>query len=406
MNDRTNKHLFYASCLSLMSAALIFISREHLGHILIQEEHILTKIQFGDISGWAFKGTALALLIFSPFIDWLGLKRGMLIAWLFQVSGIIGFVISTNPMVMLISMTLAGFGWGLLEVTINPLCAAQFPDQKTRMLNILHAWWPGGLIVGGLFSTFFLDAISAPWQVYMLVMLIPVIIYGLLIFNKKFPETERVDAGVSNKVMFKTAFMPGFLLLLFGMSLTASAELAPGQWLETTFKEYANASGTLILVYGSMLMFVLRFFAGPLAKAINPIGIMTVSSLLTAIGLFMLSQAAETQSIFLIYISATVFYLGVCYMWPTMYSLAAELYPGGGGLTIGLIGFIGMLGVSVWIPQIGSLGVSYGLPTAFSIVSTLPAIAFIVYLVWWIKLGKTGGYKIVNLNKNIAETAS
>ena len=400
MNDKTNKHLFYASCLSLMSAALIFISREHLGHILIQEENILTKVQFGDISGWAFKGTALALLIFSPLIDWFGLKKGMIIAWFFQVTGIIGFVISTNPKVMLISMTLAGFGWGLLEVTINPLCAAQFPDQKTRMLNILHAWWPGGLIVGGLISTFFLDAISAPWQVYMLIMLLPVLLYGVLIFNKKFPETERVDAGISNKTAFKTAFKPGFLILLFCMSLTASAELAPGQWLETTFKEYANASGTLILVYGSMIMFVLRFFAGPLAKAINPIGIMTVSCFLASIGLYMLSQAAETQSIVFIYLSATVFYLGVCYMWPTMYSLAAELFPGGGGLTIGLIGFIGMLGVSVWIPQIGSLGQTYGLTTAFSIVSILPAIAFLVYLVWWIKLGRTGGYKIVNLNKS------
>ncbi|MFC1619456.1 sugar MFS transporter [Candidatus Neomarinimicrobiota bacterium] len=394
-----NKQLFYASCLSLMSAALIFISREHLGHILIQQERILTKVEFGNISGWAFKGTALALLIFSPLIDWFGLKRGMVIAWFFQVAGIVGFVISTNPMVMLISMTLAGFGWGILEVTINPLCAAQFPDQKTRMLNILHAWWPGGLIVGGLFSTFFLDAISAPWQVYMLVMLIPVLLYGILIFREKFPETERVDAGISNKAMFKTVITPGFLILLFCMSLTASAELAPGQWLETTFKEYANASGTLILVYGSAIMFILRFFAGPLAKAINPIGIMTVSCIMASIGLYMLSQAAETQSIVFIYLSATVFYLGICYMWPTMYSLAAELYPGGGGLTIGLIGFIGMLGVSVWIPQIGKLGVTYGLTTAFSIVSILPAIAFFIYLIWMIKLGLTGGYKIVNLKQ-------
>ena len=87
-------------------------------------------------------------------------------------------------------------------------------------------------------------------------------------------------------------------------------------------------------------------------------------------------------------------------MWPTMYSLAAELYSSGGGLTIGLIGFIGMLGVSVWVPQIGSLGEKYGLTTAFSIVSILPAIAFVIYFIWWIKLKKTGGYKIVHLKEN------
>ena len=398
MNKKYNNQLFYASCLALMSAALIFISREHLGHILISEENILTKEEFGSISGWAFKGTALALLIFSPIIDWFGLKRGMIIAWFCQVAGIVGFVISKNPSLMLVSMTLAGFGWGMLEVTINPLCATQFPEQKTKMLNRLHAWWPGGLIIGGLISAFVLDKISPPWQVYMLIMLVPVLIYGVLIFSKKFPKTERVNAGISNKIMFKAAIKPGFIILLFCMSLTASAELAPGQWLETTFKEYANASGTMILVYGSLIMFVLRFFAGPLAKAINPIGIMTVSTLLTSVGLFLLSQAAETQNIVFIYVSATIFYLGVCYMWPTMYSLASELHPRGGGFTIGLIGFIGMLGVSVWVPQIGSLGQTYGLTGAFAIVSILPALAFVIYSIWWIKLGRSGGYRIEKIN--------
>jgi len=131
MSDKSNKAIFYASCLSLMSAALIFIAREHLGHILIQEENILTKVEFGNISGWAFKGTALALLLFSPLIDRFGLKKGMVVAWFFQVAGIVGFVISRDPMVMLVSMTLAGFGWGVLEATINPLCAAQQQENTS-----------------------------------------------------------------------------------------------------------------------------------------------------------------------------------------------------------------------------------------------------------------------------------
>jgi hypothetical protein len=61
-----------------------------------------------------------------------------------------------------------------------------------------------------------------------------------------------------------------------------------------------------------------------------------------------------------------------------------------------------MLGVSVWIPQIGSLGVEYGLTTAFAIVSILPVIAFIVYLIWWIKLKVSGGYQIVTLKASNA----
>lgn len=401
MKTNTKNILFIASSISLASAALIFIAREHLGHILINELNILSTEQFGSISGWAFKGTAAALLIASFFLDWIGIKRTMLLACFFQSAGIIGFVLTTNPMVMLVSMTLAGFGWGLLEVAINPLCAVQYPDKKLERLNLLHAWWPGGLIVGGLFCSYFLDVINVPWQVYMLVMLIPVLFYGIIIFNKEFPASERAEAGISNKEMLKTAISPLFLLLLLSISITASAELAPNQWLETVFREYANASGTTILVYGSAIMFVLRFFAGTLKKWISPIGIICVSCVVASVGLYGLSSAAATQNILLIYSAAPVFYLGVCFIWPTMYSIAANRFPKGGGLTIGLTGFVGMLGVSLWIPSIGSLGNTYGLIGAFKIVSVLPLIVFVIFTIWWIIIVKSGGYKSIDLVKEM-----
>ncbi len=399
-----NNTLFWASSLALASAALIFVARQHLGHILINEKHILTSAEFGTISGWAFKGTAVALLLVSFFLDWVGIKRVMLIACLTQILGILGFVATSDATVMLISMTLAGFGWGLIEVAINPLCAVQYPENKTERLNLLHAWWPGGLILGGLVCKYLLDVLGLPWQAYMLIMIIPVLTYGIMIVKREFPASERAEAGISNKEMLKTVATPGFLLLLFCMSLTASAELGPGQWLETVFREYANASGTMILVYGSAIMFVLRFFMGPIRKVINPIGIISISCALAAIGLYGLSSAAATQNIFLIYGAATIFYLGVCFIWPTMYAIAAELFPKGGGLTIGLIGAVGMAGVSIWIPRIGMLGDTYGLTGAFKIVSILPVIVFIIFISWWLKMKTTGGYNAVNLVKEMQES--
>lgn len=220
-----------------------------------------------------------------------------------------------------LSLALAGFGWGLLEVAITPLTAVQYADNKMERLNILHAWWPAGLIIGGLFCTYFLDLINVPWHVYMLVMLIPVLLYGILILKKEFPASERAEAGISNKEMFRTALKPGFLLLLVCISVTASAELGPGQWLETVFREYANASGTIILVYGSAILFGLRFYAGSVRKWISPVALVCISCLVAALGLYSLSSAAATQYIFLMYGAATVFYIGVCFIWPTMYPL-------------------------------------------------------------------------------------
>ena len=150
-------------------------------------------------------------------------------------------------------------------------------------------------------------------------------------------------------------------------------------------------------------MFVLRFFIGPVRKILNPIGIVSVSCIVASIGLFAMSNAASTHNSFLIYGAATIFYVGICYIWPTMYSIAAELFPKGGGLTIGMVGFIGMLGVSIWIPKIGMLGDSYGLTGAFKIVSVLPLIVFVIFAIWWFQIKRSGGYEAINLVQEVKE---
>ena len=43
-----------------------------------------------------------------------------------------------------------GLSQGLVEGVINPLITTVYSEQKTRRLNMLHAWWPGGMVIGGL----------------------------------------------------------------------------------------------------------------------------------------------------------------------------------------------------------------------------------------------------------------
>ena len=45
-----------------------------------------------------------------------------------------------------------GLSQGLVEGVINPLVATIYSDQKTKRLNMLHAWWPGGQVIGGLLA--------------------------------------------------------------------------------------------------------------------------------------------------------------------------------------------------------------------------------------------------------------
>ena len=276
---------------------------------------------------------------------------------------------------------------------INPLAATLYPEEKTHRLNVLHAWWPGGLIIGGLLAVL-MGRLGWSWKTQMTIVLIPTVIYGLLIFGQKFPKTERAAAGISTRDMLKVALRPAFLLLLGAMMITASLELAPGQWVESVLRRTANMSGTLILVYGSAIMFVLRFFAGPIAHRISPIGMMWASVTITAIGLWLLSNV-ETAA--MAYLTATVFYVGVCFMWPTMLGITSERFPQGGAFTMGLMGFAGQFALGVVIFQMGGVYDAWGPAAAFKFVAKLAVIPFVIFGAWWIKDYLAGGYKAVRI---------
>jgi MFS family permease len=145
---------------------------------------------------------------------------------------------------------------------------------------------------------------------------------------------------------------PSFFLWFGAMLLTASSELAPGQWIDVALSNRVGMCGILLLVYVSALMFVFRHFAGKLANRISNPGLLWVSSLLAGIGLFMLAQA---QSPVAAIVAATVWGLGVCVMWPTMLASVAERYPRGGAWAMGLIGSAGALASFFVLPKLGAM---------------------------------------------------
>jgi MFS family permease len=242
-----------------------------------------------------------------------------------------------------------------------------------------------------------MNQLNLSWQMKMGIVLIPTLIYGALIFGQKFPETERSAAGISTGEMIRTAFHPAFLLLMATMMLTASIELAPGQWLEKVLRDTAQMSGTMILVYGSALMFVLRFFAGPIAHRISPIGMMWASVTIAGLGLMLLANATTAGTA---YVAATIFYVGVCFMWPTMLGITSERFPQGGAFTMGLMGFAGQLTLGFVIFKMGGVFDEWGAAASFRFVSKLAIPPFIVFAAWWFKDYFTGGYRSVKLSQS------
>jgi fucose permease len=362
MNSRT---LFIASCIALITSAFTFIIR---GDILpdLGQAFALSQEDRGWIASGAFWGMAAAMLLGAPLCDLLGMKRILALAFACHMIGVFGTIFAPpGPWaftVLFAATFVAGCGNGLVEIAINPLAATLFPDRKTHYLNVLHAWWPGGLIIGGLIARYLgkgldlgftrIAGLNYEWPTLMGLITIPGVIYFILCMSQKFPETERVASGVSTSAMFRETMRPMFLLWAFCMLLTAATELGPQQWQESVITRITGGkfSGTTVLIYTSTLMFVLRHFAGPLAHALSPVGMLTISATLSGIGLYFLSTATTPATVFAY---ATIFGFGIAYFWPTMLGVTAERFPRGGAWLLGLMGCAGNLSIAAVLPVMG-----------------------------------------------------
>ena len=214
-------------------------------------------------------------------------------------------------------------------------------------------------------------------------------------FREKFPETERVTAGVSNREMFGEALRPLFLLLFACMWMTAAAELGPSQWVPSLITNLTGMQGVLILVYTAGLMFVLRFFGSELAHRVSPILILVGSSVLTAIGLYALAGATTATSAFG---AATLFGVGVSFFWPTMLSVTSEQFPKGGAFLLAIMGGAGNLAAAFILPIMGTWYDRDGAAAAFRYVAVLPVILTVVFSALALYYRQLGGYRPLHLD--------
>jgi MFS family permease len=411
------RKLFVLSCLCLATTSFSFILRGSIASDL--EREIFAPINaahssalLGSALGWAFPGFAFMVLMGSAVVDFLGMRNLLLLCGTNFIVGPL-LVIGADKIapgnagtIVAIGMFLNGLGWGCSETVINPLTTAIYPQQKTHRLNVLHAWWPAGIIIGGLLATGATE-MKIGWRVEFGILLLPALAILAMAAGTKFPKTERVAAGVSSGDMYKAVLVPGFLLFLGAMLLTASSELAPGQWVDKALSRVVHMPGKLLMVYVGGLMFVMRHFAGAMVKRLSSIGLLWCSCLLAAIGLVALSMANSPITALL---AATIWGVGVCYMWPTMLATAAERYPRSGAFGMGLIGSAGAAAIQFVLPKMGAIfdqaktdAIAKGLATSqveaaasaasFQFVAALPAVLLVVFGAVWLNDKRKGGFK-------------
>lgn len=408
-DNKNDTAVFWGCFIALVTTAFGFIARMFLINTWSAEFN-LDPAEGGRLAGIGIWPFAVSIIGFSLIIDRIGYKTSMIIAFVGHLTwaamGVSAYFISQSGnkelayQLLYWGSLILGLANGTVEAFINPVVATLFSREKTKWLNILHAGWPGGLVVAGL-VTIFIDTV--PWWIKVGLLAIPAVVYFTMLIRLKFPVQEREAAGVSYKEMLSEFGVLGatvvgllvtlqlmdffqpidntkrmlfigigiaivvgfgaytralgrplmFFLILIMMPL-ATTEIGTDGWITGIMEGVAKDKfhPGWVLVYTSIIMVILRFFAGPIVHSLSPLGLLALSAVLAIAGLYLLSTAAGMM----IFVAATLYGVGKTFFWPTMLGVVAEQTPRGGAMTLNAISGIGMLAVgTLGFPYIGTL---------------------------------------------------
>jgi MFS family permease len=376
-----------------------------------------TGAQLGAIGGAGFTGFCFGIMIGGLIVDKIGYGKLVFVAFLLHiVSAVVAFGatkgqdMETAYNLLWAGMFLFAFANGTLEAVANPLISTLFPENRTHYLNILHASWPLGMILGGMVGWFLGSGDTAwGWKAQLSLYLVPTIIYGVMFMGQKFPKSEASAKGLKMGEMLKDVgilggavvafmlflFFQGFLGLFFeagsgapktlaaaigigalaaiGFStkfsighwlifvlflthgLVGAVELGTDGWMQNITGAILNEKeGKILFVITSLGMFLLRFCAHFIETklGLNPISLLFVSAVIACIGL----NAVSAINSFGPAIGAVLIYsVGKTFFWPTMLAVVGDRFPATGAIAMSLMGGIGMMSAGL----IGSAGLGY-----------------------------------------------
>ena len=422
MKDRNDKLVFWGCFIALITTAFAFITRAFMVNDpgLWPKTFGLNAVQGQELFQAGIWPFAISIILFSLIIDKIGYRVAMVFSFVcyaayavfafmaygtVNAEGLDGQALKDAQAqaykLLYIGSIILGLGNGTVEAYINPVVATMFKKDKTKWLNILHAGWPGGLVLGGILTILLGAKVADDWRVLIVIIAIPAIVFLVMLIKAKFPVNERVAAGATYREMLgefgaigaaiaaylitkelgkvfewsdltviaivavlviayglycKSPGRPMMIFLCIVMFPLATTELgtdgAITGIMEGPLKE-AGQNPLWVLIYTSAIMTVLRFFSGPIVHKLTPLGLLATCALLAIAGLYFLSI---TTTLVAIFAAATLYGIGKTFFWPTTLGVVAEQFPKGGALTLNAIAGIGMLSVGiVGGPLIGAM---------------------------------------------------
>ena len=416
------KRLLVAGFMAILAAGIGFAIR---GGILDNwgSEFGFTASELGLIGGAGFTGFCFGIIIGGLVADKIGYGKLVVAAFLFHILSAFvtfgasaGMAKATAYNFLFIGTFIFALANGTLEAVANPLVATLFPNNRTHYLNILHAAWPLGLVIGGALGWILDEGMHVSWKLQLGLFLIPTAFYGMLFMGQTYPKSEASQKGLTLGQMFKDVGLLGSVVIAFMLwlffkdnlggilgSLTGNAffssatwgylaiavgvgaflafgslsgfavgagllfvlflthimvgavELGTDGWIQNiTGNILSPGEGKILFVFTSLTMFLLRFCADFIEKRIglSPLGILLVCAVLGCLGLNLTAGITTFGGALL---ALTVYGIGKTFFWPTMLAVVSDRFPRTGAVAISIMGGLGMMSAGL----IGSPGLGY-----------------------------------------------
>ena len=414
-NEIHKKRLLWAGFVAILAAGVGFGIR---GGIFANwaADFGFSGAQLGAIGGAGFTGFCFGIMIGGVVVDKIGYGKLVMAAFLFHIiSAFITFGATqgqdadTAYQFLFWGMFVFALANGTLEAVANPLVATLFPENRNHYLNILHASWPLGMILGGMVGWFLGGDGGWGWKGQLALYLVPTLVYGVMFLGQKFPQSEASAKGLKFGEMLKDVGILGGLVVSFMLYLFFQGTLAPffeagsgaprmislaiglatllaigamtkfsiGHWLifvlfithalvgavelgtdgwiqNITGAILSEQEGKMLFVFTSLVMFLLRFCAHFIEKkaGLNPISLLFICAVLGCIGLNLVSAVTAFGPA----LGALLVYaIGKTFFWPTMLAVVGDRFPATGAVAMSLMGGIGMMSAGL----IGSPGLGY-----------------------------------------------
>src|SRR5687767_7611612 len=203
------RRLLWAGFMAILAAGIGFAIR---GGILANwaADFGFTGAQLGAIGGAGFTGFCFGIIIGGIVADKIGYGKLVIAAFLFHVLSAFVTFGANKGQAQDVAYNFLYWGTfifavanGTLEAVANPLVSTLFPNNRTHYLNILHASWPAGLVLGGVIGWTLGEDLHWGWKMQLGLFLVPTAIYGIMFFGQHFPKSEASSKGLRLGEMFR-----------------------------------------------------------------------------------------------------------------------------------------------------------------------------------------------------------